>query len=517
MPRHILLVVVDQFRADCVSGALADAMPLPNLQALMADAVTFTRHYTVTTPCGPSRASLLTGLYAMNHRSIRNGTPLSAGHQTIGSLLRTTGFESMLFGYTDTSVDPRSVHFNDPALCNYEGLAAGFSERVSLCLETPGAWTGYLQAQGYQAPDNYWDWYKPRLDKSTATAQNPQGSPIRSPAIYSAQHSDTAYLADRTLEVWSGLAPQDQFSLVTFIRPHPPLVAPSPYNSLVDPETLPLPTRAGSIESLQGQHALYKASFSAPSGRGLYAGFDGDVQGLSERHIAELRAVYLGLAAEVDHHIGRLLDYLRRSGTLDETLVVVTADHGELLGDHYLWGKLAPFESALHVPLIIRDPDNTHMHGQCVSAFTESVDIAPTLMEWAGGISVPAFDGHSLQPWLRGEKPGEWRSHVYAEAELGEPDTPTCYQQQNSLHASQANFAMYRDAFYKYVHFNGGVEPLLFDLQNDPDEHMSLHDDPACSAKRHELAVRLLEHRMTHAEHSLSNMKLTPDGLFTAC
>jgi arylsulfatase A-like enzyme len=77
----VLFMVLDQLRADCLSGALAGENPLPNLRALMADSVSFSGHYTTTTPCGPARASLLTGLYAMNHRSVRNGAPLE-GHHT---------------------------------------------------------------------------------------------------------------------------------------------------------------------------------------------------------------------------------------------------------------------------------------------------------------------------------------------------------------------------------------------------------------------------------------------------
>ena len=74
MNGKVLLIVIDQFRADCLNGALSGDVDLPNLRGLMGESVTFNRHYTVTTPCGPSRASLLTGLYAMNHRSIRNPT-----------------------------------------------------------------------------------------------------------------------------------------------------------------------------------------------------------------------------------------------------------------------------------------------------------------------------------------------------------------------------------------------------------------------------------------------------------
>jgi len=142
-------------------SALSGDVDLPNLRGLMGESVTFNRHYTVTTPCGPSRASLLTGLYAMNHRSIRNGTPLSARHVNIGTEMRKAGYEPMLFGYTDVSSDPTSLHPNDPELKHYEGLAPGFAEIVRMRLESSSSWVGDLKAKGYSVPSRYWDLYRP--------------------------------------------------------------------------------------------------------------------------------------------------------------------------------------------------------------------------------------------------------------------------------------------------------------------------------------------------------------------
>jgi arylsulfatase A-like enzyme len=118
MAKNILLVVIDQFRADCLAmpASLSQSVELPNLRALMQDGMTFNQHYTVTTPCGPSRASLLTGLYAMNHRSVRNGTPLGNHHKSLGNYMRAVGYEPTLFGYTDTSADPDGRHPEDPDL-----------------------------------------------------------------------------------------------------------------------------------------------------------------------------------------------------------------------------------------------------------------------------------------------------------------------------------------------------------------------------------------------------------------
>ena len=87
-PRNVLFVTLDQLRADVVCGRLAGLAPTPTLDRLRAEGVTFLEHHTVTVPCGPSRASLLTGLYAFNHRAIRNGTPLAAHHDGLGLALR---------------------------------------------------------------------------------------------------------------------------------------------------------------------------------------------------------------------------------------------------------------------------------------------------------------------------------------------------------------------------------------------------------------------------------------------
>ena len=532
MTQKVLLIVIDQFRADCINAStatmqsdsdggnpahntLADAASLPNLHTLMREGMTFSQHYTVTTPCGPSRASLLTGLYAMNHRSIRNCTPLAGHHKTLGHYMRGVGVEPMLFGYTDASADPRERHPDDPDLKDYEGLAQGFAEMLRMRLESSGPWMGYLKRKGYEVPNNFDEFYRAQLDPATATEQDPDGSPIRSPARYSAQDSDTAFLTDRTIEGLSGREHSDWFSLVTFIRPHPPLVAPCPFNTRFAPSSLPSPNCASSIDQLCASHPFFDAYFSEPCNRGLFVGFDGNHRRLSSEHIAELRAVYLGLALEVDQHIGRLLDYLRETDQYNDTLIIVTADHGEMLGDQHQWGKNSPLDPALHIPLIIRDPRHPDSHGTTTNLMTESVDIAATVLDWSGCPKPPALNGQSLLPLIAGQSPPDWRSYVFAEAEIGEPDEPTRFQQAMGLSTEQANYAVLRSEQYKYVHFNGGVSPMLFNLKTDPLEYTNLAEKSAYAPVLLQLSRQMLDHRMSHAEHSLSRMKLTKRGVYS--
>jgi arylsulfatase A-like enzyme len=149
----VLFITMDHLRADLLIGGLANVAKLSSLRQLMSEGVSFANHFSVTTPCGPARASLLTGLYAMNHRSVRSGTPLAAHHTNLALELRKAGREPMLFGYTDTSPDPSVKLERDPDLTSYEGLMPGFSEVVQLRYDTMYPWVADLESKGYDVSD----------------------------------------------------------------------------------------------------------------------------------------------------------------------------------------------------------------------------------------------------------------------------------------------------------------------------------------------------------------------------
>ena len=127
---NVLFVTVDQWRGDCLGAAGHPVVRTPNLDRLAAGGVSFRRHFAQAAPCGPSRASLYTGMYLMNHRSVLNGTPLDARHTNVALVARRLGYEPALFGYTDTSVDPRTVAPDDPRLRSLRGRAPGLRSGV---------------------------------------------------------------------------------------------------------------------------------------------------------------------------------------------------------------------------------------------------------------------------------------------------------------------------------------------------------------------------------------------------
>jgi arylsulfatase A-like enzyme len=507
MAGKILFIVVDQMRADCVNGALAGSLDLPNISRLRDEGVTFARHYTVTAPCGPARASLLTGLYAMNHRSVRNGTPLRHDIPNIATEARKANYEPLLFGYTDTSIDPTGRDPNDPDLKSYEGLMPGFAEVVQLRLDTSYSWVADLKAKGYDLPGDYWDIYRARVSGDDPLAA------ITGPALYSAEDSDTAFLTDQTLRALSVREAQDWFAHITYIRPHPPFVAPAPYNAMYPPDAVPEPAGFGTLDSLRQSHPFFSAFFSEPSQKGLYIGFDGRMDRLGGDEAKALRAVYFALASEVDAHIGRLLDYLDASGQADDTLVIFTSDHGEMLGDHHMWGKDSVFDPAFHVPLVIRDPRRREAAGTLVEAFTECIDVAPTILGWLGQKPPLGFNGRSLLPFLEGGTPENWRGHVFFELDLGDPIAPTRFQRHMQLDAAACNLAVLREDRFKLVHFNGSLPPLLYDMEAG--EGTNLAGDPVFQPELLRLSRKMLDHRMTHADHAYSLMKLTSQGVAT--
>jgi len=225
------------------------------------------------------------------------------------------------------------------------------------------------------------------------------------------------------------------------------------------------------------------------------------VRTLGPEDVKTLRAIYFGLASEVDHHIGRILDFLKETDQYGDTLIVITADHGEMLGDLGLWAKQHVYDPAYRVPLMIRDPDQPAQHGVKVTALTESIDVAPTLLN-AINVPVPVtMNGASLQTFLRGEVPANWREYVQLELDFN--DLGRDKIKALGLRSSQANIAILRSEKMKLVHMNGGLDPMLFDLETDPLEQVDLSKDPAYSADLLRMTQALLSFRMTHLDQRM--------------
>jgi len=505
MARKVLFITADQWRGDALGSLGHPACLTPNLDRLAREGTTFTQHYTVATPCGPARASLLTGLYPFLHRSIRNGAPLDRRHSNIAQEVRKAGYDPVLFGYTDSSADPAEMAPADPRLKSYEGVLPGFRLEASLNEACLTGWLSELAGKGYEIPERLLDIYRHPGTPSVLDRFS------RGPAVYTAEDSDTAYIADKVVDYLRLRRKQDWFIHAVFLRPHPPLIASAPYNNLIESGLVPKPMRQADRDVERAVHPFLDAWLKQQANPAYFES-QVDVQALPDSDLADMRAVYYGLIAEVDTQIGRILAHLERTGELDETLVVFTSDHGEMLGDHWCWGKGGWFDASNHIPLIIRDPSAPgSARGRTVDAFTESIDLLPTLLNWLQ-LDVPQeANGHSLLPWIAGERPAVWRDFVFWEFDFRTPNTQRT-EEHFGLTSDQCTLNVIRDCSFKYVHFTA-LPPLLYDLKRDPGELTNVADKPEMAPVIASYAQRLLSHRMLHAERNLANAMLTPTGV----
>lgn len=505
---NVLFITADQWRGDCLSALGHACVRTPCLDALARDGVLFRRHYSQATPCAPGRASLYTGMYLHNHRVVVNGTPLDARFTNVALEARRAGYEPGLLGYTDTGADPRTRAPGDPALRTFGGILPGMTP-VRGNAPHWRAWFAHLKAKGYAVPERLLDMYRPREDASA------DGRGLTyAPAAYAAEDSETAFLTDVAMEHLSAAGDRPWFLHISFLSPHPPFVAPAPYHDMYDPARVPPPVRAASVDEEASQHPFLEHYLHNQRGWGITFEFESrNNLALGDADILQARATYYGMMSEVDAHIGRLLDSLRASGAYEDTLVVFTSDHGEMLGDHWQFSKYTYFDQSFHIPLIVRDPrpQADAGRGTQIDAFTENVDVMPTILDCVGVHAPAQCDGESLLPFCRGEIPDTWRDAAHWEfdfRDLVAEDTGRFL----GLRPDQCSLAVLRGERFKYVHF-AGLPPLLFDLQEDPHELRNLATDPASQSLVLDHASRLLSWRMSHEDRVLANTLLTREGV----
>ena len=508
-PANILFITADQWRGDCLSALGHPCVKTPHLDALAADGLLFKAHYTQATPCGPARASLYTGMYLHNHRSVINGTPLDSRHSNVALEARKAGYEPALFGYTDVSPDPRSYPPGDPVLTSYEGLLPGMTPVVML-KDDNLAWLADLVSKGYEVSLDHHEVFQPRRDAPGASERGPTWAP----ALYRAEDSNTAFLTSEAIKYISVRGNRPWFIHLSYLSPHPPFLAPEPYNDLYDPDAVPMPVRAESAEAEAAQHPwldfwVFNQRGDGPS-RGVSAR---DYCRISERDLRQTRATYYGMMSEVDAQVGRLIAHLKETGAYERTLIVFTTDHGEQLGDHWMFSKYGWFDSAFRIPLILRVPEASEAKtaGRVIDAFTESVDVMPTILDWLGLEAPAQCDGMSLLPFSRGESPVNWREEAHWEFDfrnrVGE-----MAEQGLQLTPDQSALSVIRGRRYKYVHFTA-LPPLFYDLERDPGEFVNRADDPDYRELVLDYAQRMLSWRMNHDERVLANHWVTPEGV----
>lgn len=506
---NILLVTADQWRGDTLSILEHPCVRTPHLDALANDGVAFTRHYSQASPCAPGRASLYTGLYLKNHRVVANDVPLDARHTNIALESRRAELNPVLFGYTDTSWDPRHRLSADSSFAREYKVLPGMTAVVPM-VDINQPWLTDLRAKGYDIPAGKSGVYRspagfPGADKR---------GPTYAPALFAESDTEAAFLTDRVMAYLSSSTDQPWFVHLSLLSPHPPFVAPKPYHDWYCPDEVPTPVRADTPAQEARQHPFAQYTVYNQQGSGLFVGHDAkDNLKLSDRDVLQARATYYAMMSEVDTQIGRLIGYLKANHLYDDTLIVFTSDHGEQLGDHWQFAKYSYYDATFHIPAIVRPPSSISgaVRGRRIDRFTEAVDIMPTILDCLN-VDIPLqCDGESLKPFLRAEEAPTWRTEAHFELDFrdfgGHPNEPIL-----GLHPDQCAFAVLRGERYKYVHFTA-LPALLFDLTQDPGEFVNLAPDPDYRDILCEMSQRMLSWRMRYDERLLANTRSTAQGV----
>ncbi|MBK0328857.1 sulfatase-like hydrolase/transferase [Phaeobacter gallaeciensis] len=486
--KNILFIMCDQLRWDYLSCYGHPHLETPNIDALAARGVRFDRAYVQSPVCGPSRMSTYTGRYVHSHGASWNFVPLKAGEMTIGDHLRPSGVKSVLIGKThmraDTAgmtrlgIDPDSQIGVRISECGFDPFERDDGIHPYSGHDPDPTYNNYLRARNLGGDNPWEEWANAAEDEDGDLLSGWFLKNANRPARVPDEHSETPYITSRAMDFIDQAGDQPWVAHVSYIKPHWPYIVPEPYASMYGPEHI-LPVSRSEAER-SDPHPV----FGAMQDHRVSRNFARDE--VRERVIP----AYMGLIKQIDDQMGRLFQHLEDRGIADETMIVFTSDHGDYLGDHWMGDKDLFHEQAIRVPLIIHDPDpRAHAtRGTVNTDLIEMVDLAPTFLDVYGGAPVPhVMDGQSLRPALFGQDAAK-RDHVICEYDYSFQDARLTL----GTKSRDSWLRMIFDGRWKYV-IAEGYRPMLFDLENDPEEFHDLggetgHEDTI--ARLHEALFR---------------------------
>lgn len=446
---NILFLMTDQQRADTV---MPDHPCLtPNLDDLAAQGVRFTRAYTPNAICSPARASLMTGLYPSQHGmvDVTHNVPayraeLRENVTMWSHRLQESGYRIGYFGKWHVE---RKQELSAFGMAEYElNHSQGYkSYRQSLGLsERRYAFRKDLAADGYDTRILYGAYDEP------AEAAEPYYLYSRGIDFIRSQEGRT--------EPWA--------AVISVLEPHDPYVAPNAYVEKYDIDAIELP--ATLRDDLTGKPGILHRLQSV-------------WRGLSDREVREAIACYYAMCSLIDDQVGRVVQALKESGQWENTIIVYTTDHGDMLGAHGLFMKgVTAYEDVYRIPLIVSGPVVARPGREC-AAIVNLVDLAPTLTELTGSAPIEEAAGRSLVPLLRDpeEADAAGASEVWNEGYAEFHGQRLAYTQRLVWHGR-----------YKYI-FNGFDLDELYDLQADPLETANLAGNPEYAETLREMAARM--------------------------
>ncbi|MCI8624522.1 MAG: sulfatase-like hydrolase/transferase [Provencibacterium sp.] len=466
---NILWICTDQQRSDTLGCYGNEFVHTPRLDGLAQKGVLFTRAYSQSPVCTPSRASFLTGRYPRATRCRQNGQSIPPDEKLVSKLFAEAGYNCGLAGKLHISACHASV-----CRTTERRIDDGYSVFH---------WSHHPQDFGGKngwANNEYHIWLR---EQGTAYRTEPYEGSQQVQAGMPEPYHQTRWCADRAIDFIRANAAHRQpwFFSLNFYDPHHPFDPPREYLDRYRAvlEDIPLPNyQPGELENknIFQQRELQNGAYN----NNRRFRFE-EMTGRDHRLV---RAAYWAMVDLIDCQVGRILEALEACGEAENTLVIFTSDHGEMLGDHGIYLKGPHFyDCCVRVPLILALPGSVQQ-GVRSRALVELTDLAPTLLEAAGLPVWPGMQGRSFWPLLTGKAPLDChREDVLAEYLNAMPNhrNPSAY------------LSMLRDERYKLIRQHGGPGGELYDLENDPNETHNLWDDPAYAQVRIDLTDRLCD------------------------
>lgn len=481
---NIVLITTDQHRADCYSFARPD-IKTPHIDQLAASGTRFERCYCPAPLCQPARASLLTGMLPHTHGVRDNGIdiPEDMFDRGFGAQAANAGYKTALLGKAHLSTQhtfqptgrAECRHTMSQYYEGWDGPYMGF-DHVELFVDGPVKWPSWEPPLGL----HYTKWLYTGGQNQEFDAQYYQGSfpeseaqQVHVPELALSWHT-SSWLGDKaTSYIENQPETDDPFLLwVSFPDPHHPFDAPSPWNAVSRPEDMVLP--AHRQLDLENRPWWHEASMNGtPQTTEEFRHIRENLsrqKAVNDTQLRDIMTSYFGMISLVDHQVGRIVAALSRQQLLEDTIIIVTSDHGEFLGDHGLLFKGPMFyDSLIRVGFIASGPGIAA--NKVVNEVVSTIDLAPTIVDICG--NKPArYHGHSLVPLF--SDPNHAATHT---TDGREEHVHVEWGLEASRCGVELDLHTVVSKNHRYTIELGSGAGELYDLQNDPDEMNNLFED----------------------------------------
>ncbi len=487
---NVLYIMTDQQRWDTIGASENELIQTPNLDRLAAGGANFTRFYTAAFPCSPSRATLITGRYPHSHGVWTNDTLLAPSVRTLGEVSRDAGYDTAWIGKWHLG----GRMYGESYAYRYN-VGDGGIEREKFDLDrTLGEDTSQ---HGFEHWVGGFTHYQDYLRELGLLEPRP-GKKVRGNhhtihedghSVIPEDHFMTAFLAKEAVKFLQQpqRAERPFTCCLSFHGPHLPITPPEPWDAMYDRGSIPLPGNLNDDlrskpwrTQRQNRHWMREE--------------------WSDEQYRDIIARYWGYCSYIDHWTGRVLDALEQQGLADNTIVVYTSDHGEMVGSHgFIYKGAYMYDGVQRVPFIMRAPGAIPA-GLQTNALGSSVDLLPTLAEMIGIEAPPETQGRSMTPLLAGEQ-DSYRDATFTQ--LNSPGT---------------GIVMMRTDRYKLA-YNWKPRQVdeLYDMREDPLELTNLAGDEAHAELEGRMRGRILQWMeqtdhplLPHATRALDESPLVP-------